>query len=156
MEPSYENVMKGIHRLGGTPVMEASDGRGRAHETLKEMALWLLSEGNALNIMHWNVDTMNRHELLNEAYDLCRDTGDALAETYIAKTGKPCVGTISKSVVDHVMDSSDILSRLRTIDERMNEAVAANPKFTEGVKNIFADFDEKMTGIIYKYFQFKG
>jgi len=32
--------------------------------------------------------------------------------------------------------------------------VKKNDKFPEGVKNIFADFDEAMTTIIYKYQQF--
>jgi hypothetical protein len=36
----------------------------------------------------------------------------------------------------------------------MNQACSKNPKFPEGVKNAFADFDEAMTTIIYKYSQF--
>lgn len=166
MKPEINQVMGGIRRLAGNvavaqeiearinPMVEAADGKGVAHETLKEIAMWLLSEGNALNIMHWNVGTSHKHKVLNEAYDLCRDTGDKLAETYIAKTGNECFGTVPAAKVERKSGDEGILARLREINNRMNDAVAKNPKFTEGVKNIFADFDEKMTGLIYNYSQF--
>jgi hypothetical protein len=38
----------------------------------------------------------------------------------------------------------------------MQEAVSKNPKFSEGVKNYFADFDEKITSIIYKWSRFSA
>ena len=72
------------------PKLEASDGIGHDYDTLQELAMWLLVEANVLNQLHWNTDKNVKHELLNEAYELCRDTGDKLAETYIALSGKPC------------------------------------------------------------------
>ena len=37
-----------------------------------------------------------------------------------------------------------------------NKKLHENDKFPEGLKNIFADFDEKITDILYKYQQFNG
>lgn len=140
------------------PVFEASDGLGEKYKTLKDMAMWLLMEGNALNVIHWNAETNFQHELLSEAYELCRDTGDQLAETYIAKTGKdiePKPGFL-KDVPSTDSDKEKVLAHFKSIQEKMAGAIEKNPKFGEGIKNIFADFDEKMTTIIYKWGQFKG
>jgi hypothetical protein len=49
-----------------------------------------------------------------------------------------------------------VLNRLKTLQSRMQEAVSKNSKFSEGVKNIFADFDEKITTIIYKWSRFSA
>ena len=136
------------------PRFEAEDGVGNKYETLKEMAVWLLVESNVLNQIHWNVDKMNKHTLLNEAYDLCREAGDKLAETYIALTNKPCDKEFPKGSKSSITDDKEIVSLLKMIDKHMNDAVKKNPEFPEGVKNIFADFDEEMTTIIYKYQQF--
>ena len=128
--------------------MEAADGKGEDYSTVKDMAGWLLDESNGLNRMHWGVDKMSKHTLLQEAYDLCRDTGDKLAETYVALTGKKA------SDVD--TDDETVVAKLKELGARMNEAVAKNDGFPEGLKNIFADFDEKLTDILYKYQQFNG
>jgi len=136
------------------PRLEAEDGVGNNYETLKEMAVWLLVEANALNQIHWNVDRMVKHTLLNEAYDLCRDAGDKLAETYMALTNKPCDKEFPVASKSTDLDDKAILELLKYIGKHMNDAVKKNDKFTEGVKNIFADFDESMTTIIYKYQQF--
>lgn len=137
-----------------SPIMEAADGKGDSFGTLKELAVWLLVESNALNVIHWNVDRNTKHELLNEAYDLCRDTGDQLAEAYIAIVDR----TIEVKSVPAFpsTDSKDeaVLEHLKNLQKRMQEAVEKNPKFSEGVKNIFADFDEKITSIIYKWARF--
>ena len=136
------------------PRMEAADGKGDDYETLAELAMWLLVEGNVLNQLHWNTDKNVKHELLNEAYDLCRDTGDKLAETYVALTGKSCDKEFPKVSAGAGLKDDDVLALLRKISSHMNQACAKNPNFSEGVKNIFADFDEQMTTIIYKFRQF--
>ena len=136
------------------PRLEAGDGVGNNYETLKEMAVWLLVEANALNQIHWNVDRMVKHTLLNEAYDLCRDAGDKLAETYMALTNKPCDKEFPAGSKSTDLDDKAVLELLKYIDKHMNDAVKKNDKFPEGVKKIFADFDEDMTTIIYKYQQF--
>ena len=136
------------------PRVEAADGVGQSYETLKELAVWLLVEANVLNQLHWNTDKNIKHALLDEAYQLCRDTGDKLAETYIALTGKPCDKEFPKVSTGSGLKDTDTLALLRKIDTHMNQACAKNPKFSEGVKNIFADFDETMTTIIYKFSQF--
>lgn len=139
------------------PVLEATDGKGNSYETLKELAIWLLTEGNILNVFHWNVHKSNKHELLNEAYELCRDTGDAMAETYIALTGndcKPSSANFGGKSSDWAPSDNEILATLKNINKHMNNAVKKNGDFSEGVKNLFADFDEKMTSIIYKFSQF--
>ena len=136
------------------PRMEAADGIGDGYDTLKDLAVWLLVESNVLNQLHWNTDTNLKHELLNEAYELCRDTGDKLAETYIALTGKPCDKEFPTVSTGRGLKDKDTLTLLKKIDSHMNQACAKNPKFPEGVKNAFADFDEAMTTIIYKYTQF--
>lgn len=128
--------------------MEAADAKGDSFSTVKEMANWLLDESNEVNNMHWGVDKMSKHTLLQEAYDLCRDTGDALAETYVSITGKPAS--------DAKTDDESVIAKLKNLQERMAEASAKNEKFPEGLKNIFADFDEKITSILYKYKQFNG
>ena len=138
------------------PRLEAADGIGDGYETLKELAVWLLVEGDVLNQLHWNTDKSIKHELLNEAYDLCRDTGDKLAETYIALTGKPCDVNFPKVSAGSGLKDEDTLTILKKINSHMNEACAKNGKFSEGVKNIFADFDEAMTTIIYKFSQFSA
>ena len=138
------------------PRLEAEDGIGNNYETLKEMAVWLLVEGNALNQIHWNVDKMVKHTLLNEAYDLCRDAGDKLAETYMALTNKPCDKEFPAASKSTKLDDKAVLELLKYINKHMNDAVKKNDKFPEGVKNIFADFDEAMTTIIYKYQQFSA
>lgn len=136
------------------PRLEASDGVGTDYETLKELAVWLLVEADVLNQLHWNTDKNIKHELLQEAYELCRDTGDALAETYIALTGKECDKEFPKISTGSGMKDSNVLALLKKINSHMNQACSKNPKFSEGVKNRFADFDEAMTTIIYKYSQF--
>lgn len=136
------------------PKLEASDGIGHDYDTLQELAMWLLVEANVLNQLHWNTDKNLKHELLNEAYELCRDTGDKLAETYIALSGKPCDKSFPKVSAGAGLKDSDALALLKKIDSHMNKACLDNDKFSEGVKNIFADFDEAMTTIIYKYSQF--
>ena len=128
--------------------MEAADGKGEDYSTVKELAGWLLEQSNDLNRMHWGVDKMNKHVLLQDAYELCRDTGDKLAETYVALTGKKA------SDVD--TDDEAVIGKLQELDGRMKEAVDSNGKFPEGLKNVFADFDEKLTSILYKYRQFNG
>ena len=126
--------------------MEAADGKGNSFETVSEMAKWLLDESNKLNHMHWGVNKMSKHTLLQEAYDLCRDTGDALAETYVSLTGKPAS--------DEKTDDETVIKALENLQARMAEASSKNEKFPEGLKNIYADFDEKITSILYKYRQF--
>ena len=128
--------------------MEASDGLGNSYSTIKNMPKWLLNESNELNYMHWDVDKMSKHTLLQEAYELCRDTGDALAEAYIGITGK--------AVSDENTDDETVIKKLENLKTRMAEACSKNDKFPEGLKNIFADFDEKITSILYKYRQFKS
>jgi len=135
-------------------LMEAADGQGKSYGTLKDMAMWLLVESNALNVIHWNVDRNNKHELLNEAYDLCRDTGDKLAEAYIAIVDHPIEVRTPPAFPSTDSKDEAVLSHLKNLQTRMQEAVAKNPKFSEGVKNIFADFDEKITTIIYKWARF--
>ena len=126
--------------------MEASDGKGGDYSTVKEMANWLLDESNELNRMHWGVAKMSKHVLLQEAYDLCRDTGDKLAETYVALSGN--------AAAEVNTDDETVIGKLQELGARMNEAVVKNDRFPEGLKNIFADFDEKLTSILYKYKQF--
>lgn len=140
----------------GAALLEASDGKGNSYETLKDMAIWLLAEGNALNVIHWNVDNNSRHELLNDAYSLCRDAGDQMAEAYIAITGKPL--KVGKQPAMPSTDESPnaVLEHLKGIQTRMQEAVSKNARFSEGLKNIFADFDEKMTTIVYKWSRFQA
>ena len=82
--------------------------------------------------------------------------GDKLAETYIALTGKPCDLKFPKISAGSGLNDEDTIALLKKINSHMNEACAKNGKFTEGVKNIFADFDEAMTTIIYKYTQFSA
>lgn len=91
---------------------------------------------------------MNKHTLLEESYDLCRDIGDKLAETYISLTGKPAA--------DVKVDDETVIAKLKELQSHMADASAKNDKFPEGLKNIFADFDEKITDILYKYTQFNG
>ncbi len=135
--------------------LEAADGKGASYETVKDLAMWLLAESNALNVAHWNVDTMNKHSLLDNAYTLCRMTGDKLAETYISITNKPIKGTCPE-VSELEIDDESVLAKLKELQTRMQEACDSNGKFSEGLKNIFADFDESITDIIYKYQQFKS
>ena len=137
-----------------TPMLEAADGKGKSYETLKDMAMWLLVESNALNVIHWNVDRNSKHELLNEAYDLCRDTGDKLAEAYIAIVDRPIEVKQAPAMPSTDAKDDAVLSHLKNLQQRMQEAVEKNPNFSEGVKNIFADFDEKITTIIYKWARF--
>jgi hypothetical protein len=125
--------------------MEAAEGKGD-YSAVKELAGWLLDESNGLNRMHWQVDKMSKHELLQEAYDLCRDTGDQLAETYIALTGN--------AAADVNTDDEVVIEKLQELRHRINDAAAKNDGYPEGLKNIFADFDEKITSIMYKYRQF--
>lgn len=138
------------------PFIEAADGKGSEYETLKNMAMWLLTEANALNVIHWNTDRLNKHELLNEAYDLCRDTGDQLAEAYIAIMDRDIEVTSAPKFPSTSTKHGDVLSHLKDIQGRMQEATERNAKFSEGVKNIFADFDEKITEIIYKWSRLVG
>ena len=136
------------------PLIEAADGEGKEYDTLKNMAMWLLTESNALNVIHWNTDRLSKHELLNEAYELCRDTGDQLAEAYIAIMDKDIEVTEAPKFPSTSKNDSDVLAHLKNIQARMQEALEKNDNFGEGVKNIFADFDEKITTIIYKWSRF--
>lgn len=140
----------------GKAMLEAADGKGKSYDTLKDMAMWLLTESNALNVIHWNVDRNSKHELLDEAYSLCRDTGDKLAEAYIAIVDKAI--DVKNAPAFPSTDSKDeaVLAHLKTLQKRMQEAVEKNPNFSEGVKNIFADFDEQITTIIYKWARFSA
>lgn len=138
------------------PKFEAADGKGNSYDTLKELAVWLLVEGDILNQLHWNTDTSLKHNLLNEAYELCRNTGDKLAETYIALTGKECDTKFPQLTTGSGLTDSDVIALLKKIDTHMNQACAKNEGFSEGVKNIFADFDESLTTIIYKFSQFSA
>ena len=135
-------------------LLEAADGKGKEYDTLKNMAMWLLTEANALNVIHWNTDRMSKHELLNEAYELCRDTGDQLAEAYIAIMDKDIEVTAAPAFPSTSKKDEDVLAHLKELQKRMQEAVEKNDNFSEGVKNIFADFDEKITTIIYKWSRF--
>ena len=137
---------------------EAADGKGNDYSTLKDMALWLLAESNVLNVYHWNASVMTKHELLQEAYELCRDTGDKLAETYMSITDNACTGKADNVVGLTEKEGTDeeALKLLETLQENMQGAVSKNDEFSEGIKNIFADFDESITKIIYKYKQFKA
>jgi len=139
--------MAAVNEKSRAILMEAADQKGNSYDTLKDMAKWLLNEGNDLNVFHWNVDKNSKHELLDEAYKLCRDSGDKLAEAYIAIMDKP---------TDTPPSDEEVLNRLKTLQSRMQEAVSKNPKFSEGVKNYFADFDEKITTIIYKWSRFSA
>ena len=74
--------------------------------------------------------------------------GDRLAESYVAITGKPAA--------DVKVDDETVIAKLKELQSHMADVAAKNPKMSEGVKNIYADFDEKMTDIIYKFTQFDG
>lgn len=128
--------------------MEAVDEKDETFSIVSDLANWLLDESNGLNKMHWGVDKMNKHVLLEEAYELCRDTSDKLAETYISLTGKKAANV--------KVDDETAITKLKELQTRMGDAVAKHDKFPEGLKNIFADFDEKITDILYKYRQFNG
>ena len=151
-----EAVAGTSNAMTATPLMEAADGKGKEYDTLKDMAMWLLVEGTALNVIHWNVDKNSKHELLNEAYDLCRDTGDKLAEAYIAIMDRDISVTKAPALPSTSAKDSDVLAHLKNLQKRMQDAVAKNPDFSEGVKNIFADFDEAITTIIYKWSRFSA
>ena len=151
-----EAVAGAGNAAAASPLMEAADSKGNEYETLKDMAVWLLMEGNALNVIHWNVDKNSKHELLDEAYSLCRNTGDQLAEAYIAIVDKDIKVGRAPALPSTSSKDSDVLAHLKNIQKRMQEAVAKNSKFSEGVKNIFADFDETMTTIIYKWSRFSA
>lgn len=127
---------------------EAADGKGGNYDSVKDTANWLLDSSNDLNKMHWGVKKMSKHTLLQDAYDLCRDVGDRLAESYVAITGKPAA--------DVKVDDETVIAKLKELQSHMADVAAKNPKMSEGVKNIYADFDEKMTDIIYKFTQFDG
>jgi DNA-binding ferritin-like protein len=139
--------MASVNEKSRAILMEAADQKGNSYDTLKDMAKWLLKESNDLNEFHWNVDKNSKHELLDEAYTLGRDIGDKLAEAYIAIMDKP---------TDTPPSDEEVLNRLKTLQRRMQEAVSKNSKFSEGVKNYFADFDEKITSIIYKWSRFSA
>ena len=72
----------------------------------------------------------------------------------MALTNKPCDKEFPAASKSTNLDDKAVLELLKYIDKHMNDAVKKNDKFPEGVKNIFADFDEAMTTIIYKYQQF--
>ena len=61
-----------------------------------------------------------------------------------------------KKASDVKTDDEAVIGKLQELDDRMKEAVDSNGKFPEGLKNVFADFDEKLTSILYKYRQFHG
>lgn len=128
--------------------VEAADKQGNEFNTVKGLANWLLEESNKLNHMHWGVNKLSKHELLEDAYNSCRSTGDQLAEAYISLTEKPASDA----------DTSDdaVIRELETIKARMADALGENEKFPEGLKNIFANFDEQLTTLLYKYRQFKS
>ena len=136
------------------PLVEAADGKGKEYDTLKNMAMWLLTEANAINVIHWNTDRLSKHELLDETYKLCRDTGDQLAEAYIAIMDKDIEVTEAPKFPSTSKKDADVLEHLKNLQSRMQEAAERNENFSEGVKNIFADFDEKITTIIYKWSRF--
>lgn len=138
------------------PKIEASDKKGGNYNTLQELAVWLLVQANILNRMHWNTDTNFSHEILNEAYDLCRDVGDALAEKYVGATGEK-VDAPFPSATDSVdVDKDSAVKMVKNIRDHMARACSKNPGFSEGIKNIFADFDDKIDTIIYKMSRFKS
>jgi len=136
------------------PKIEATDKKGGNYNTLQELAVWLLVQSNILNRVHWNVDTNFSHELLNEAYDLCRDTGDALAEKYVGRTNQKVDAPFPASKDQIDVDRKDILAMLKNLRDHMADACKKNPGFSEGIKNIFADFDDKIDVIIYKFSRF--
>ena len=127
---------------------EAADGKGGNFDSVKDLAKWLLTSSNELNEMHWDVNKMSKHTLLQDAYDLCRDTGDSLAEKYVALAHKPAS--------DAKVDDESVIAKLEELQTHMADAVKKNPNFPAGLKNVFANFDEKMTDILYKYRQFNG
>jgi DNA-binding ferritin-like protein len=149
-----ESVARSATALESHVLVEAADGKGNKYETLKDMAVWLLMEADAFNVIHWNTDKLSKHELLGSLYDLCRETGDQLAEAYIAIMDKPIeVGKPTTFPKTSAKDS-DVLAHIKELQQRMQEAVQKNPGFSDGVKNYFADFDEKITTIIYKWARF--
>lgn len=135
---------------------ESGNGGGKNYDDLRKMAIRLLSEANAFNVMHWNIDTSSKHALLNEVYELCRDVGDKMAETYMSITEKSCMPGKDDQVCMPGCDEKDALSRMKALQSDMQNIVKNNNGFSEGIKNLFADFDETITGIIYKYQQFKS
>ena len=149
-----ESVARMTNELEKKPMLEAADGKGNEYETLKDLAIWLLNESTAFNVIHWNVDSSNRHELLNEAYDLFRDTADKLGEDYVGYTDKDA--EVSGKFTFPSIDKGDeaVKNHLKEIQKHMQDAIDKNGKFGEGIKNVFADFDEKMNEIIYKWSRF--
>lgn len=142
---------------GRRAMMEADAGNKDKYAALKEMAFYLISQGDVFNVYHWHTPTNTAHALLDDMYQLCRTTGDKLAETYMVLSGGDCIPDgkrIGLDVDSWEYDHGKVLDRMMDVQETMKNVVKAHDEYSEGVKNIFADFDEAALIITYKYSKF--
>jgi DNA-binding ferritin-like protein len=138
-------------------LMEASaDTGGGSYEVLKTTALWLLVESSAFTIVHWNVDRNLRHELCDQLYTLFHSTSDSLAETYEGIVDRKIIVKKLPPLSSTDDDPAAVLKHIKEIRKKMQDILNENEHFGEGIKNIFADFDEQMNEIIYKWTRFAG
>ena len=164
-ENKFDKMERGLARLVGRPVtfMESAETKEKdvSIDVLKAAACDMLEYANEFHVYHWNASSNFEHEIMNEAYDLMRDTADRLAERYLS------FGSVSSFVPegnfgtdrkDWSPGKDTVLSRMESILDGMNRAMKENPGLSlyGGIGNIFADFDEKMSVLIYKYRRFKG
>lgn len=151
---AFEAAMK--HHAESFPMVESA-GSKRELEKIPEVAMSMLTEGDWFHIQHLNCDKHYQHLILQEAYELLRNTADKLAEGYKAHAKKSGIRPNEEMVVadaDKPFSADAVIDRMNMLSDQANKIIKTGDKLDEGIKNTLAGFCDDLNTLIYKWSQF--
>lgn len=119
--------------------------------SIGELAIELLEAAQKVHIWHFNCDTMNQHNLLEELYNDMEDWSDRLVESYISITKKKINTSKNTLNIDSFEYRVDIL--MQVLEKLKNDLQTRCDKLEsqEGLISIIGSIIESIDEYIYKF-----
>lgn len=151
---AFESAMR--QHAESFPLVESAGSKAEL-EKIPDVAMAMLTEADWFHIQHLNCDKNYQHLILQEAYELLRDTGDKLAEGYKAHSKKSAIRPSAPMTVvdaDKPFSKDAVIDRMVMLSDQANDIIKNGDKLDEGIKNTLAGFCDDLNTLIYKWSQF--